>query len=454
MKHRLMVPIVLCLCLTLGACGLSAEGPVPLTQAEIDRANDAFAAMVQEGGTVRAAPWNGFFLSAYDDVTELDFAAFLSYCPGDGYLEDADQEEFAALAALPGAFFAEAYASGRWTSPSDLPVPVHRILRSSVDATLEEWAGVTTEDLQSTDGVLYLEDYDAYYTFTSDFGPGEFLCAGGESDGETARLWTETAGDGTRWEVVFQRDGEDWHLRSHRQTTPPETGSPGPSPAAGTDPVWGEQVFQRNYAGEESHAETPEGVVVSLRFVMPLIENAGDNAVWQSLNETFAAQWEAWLQQGREYWGVPGLEPGGDYAVESGFTVQRCDNLLSLRYERREQLAGEPAVTVSGALYDLETGSALTLEDLFQVPVEEFRPALLDLLEEASGPDGSGRTYDAETFTTDGFYLTETDLVLLFPVWEGEAVSPTATLERPISLEALRDLPAPMAMRTEQSRKP
>ena len=33
MKHRLMVPIVLCLCLTLGACGLSAEGPVPLTQA-------------------------------------------------------------------------------------------------------------------------------------------------------------------------------------------------------------------------------------------------------------------------------------------------------------------------------------------------------------------------------------------------------------------------------------
>lgn len=322
MKHRLMVPIVLCLCLTLGACGLSAEGPVPLTQAEIDRANDAFAAMVQEGGTVRAAPWNGFFLSAYNDVTELDFAAFLSYCPGDGYLEDADQEEFAALAALPGAFFAEAYASGRWTSPSDLPVPVHRILRSSVDATLEEWAGVTTEDLQNTDGVLYLEDYDAYYTFTSDFGPGEFLCAGGESDGETARLWTETAGDGTRWEVVFQRDGEDWHLRSHRQTTPPET------------------------------------------------------------------------------------------------------------------------------------GSALTLEDLFQVPVEEFRPALLDLLEEASGPDGSGRTYDAETFTTDGFYLTETDLVLLFPVWEGEAVSPTATLERPISLEALRDLPAPMAMRTEQSRKP
>ena len=82
------------------------------------------------------------------------------------------------------------------------------------DATLEEWAGITTEDLRSTDGVLYLEAYDAYYTFTSDFGPGVFLCTGGESDGETARLWTETGEDGSREELVLQRDGEDWHIRS------------------------------------------------------------------------------------------------------------------------------------------------------------------------------------------------------------------------------------------------
>ena len=58
---------------------------------------------------------------------------------------------------------------------------------------------------------------------------------------------------------------------------PPEAGSVRSEMPA---PVWGEQVFQRDYAGEESNADAPEGVVVSLRFVMPYIENAGENPVW------------------------------------------------------------------------------------------------------------------------------------------------------------------------------
>ena len=56
---------------------------------------------------------------------------------------------------------------------------------------------------------------------------------------------------------------------------PPEAGSVRSEMPA---PVWGEQVFQRDYAGEESNADAPEGVVVSLRFVMPYIENAGAQA--------------------------------------------------------------------------------------------------------------------------------------------------------------------------------
>ncbi len=77
------------------------------------------------------------------------------------------------------------------------------------------------------------------------------------------------------------------------ETTPP--------PEAEPSPVWGEQVFERDYAGEESTANVPEGVVVSLRFVMPYIENAGENPVWQQLNESFAGQGNEWLQKGREY---------------------------------------------------------------------------------------------------------------------------------------------------------
>ena len=97
-------------------------------------------------------------------------------------------------------------------------VPTHGITRASVDAALERYAGITAAELADTSGVPYLEEYDAWYTFTSDFGPGKFLCAGGEVDeaAGTARLWTEPREDGGRAELALQRDGESWHIRSHR----------------------------------------------------------------------------------------------------------------------------------------------------------------------------------------------------------------------------------------------
>ena len=107
-----------------------------------------------------------------------------------------------------------------WDLPEDLPVPIHRIPRASVDEALERYAGITSADLADTSGVPYLEEYDAWYTFSSDFGPGTFVCAGGQVDeeGGTALLWTDRRGDGTRTELLLGRDGEDWHIRAHRNT--------------------------------------------------------------------------------------------------------------------------------------------------------------------------------------------------------------------------------------------
>ena len=217
------------------------------------------------------------------------------------------------------------------------------------------------------------------------------------------------------------------------QTTPP--------PEAEPSPVWGEQVFERDYAVEESTANVPEGVVVSLRFVMPYIENAGENPVWQQLNESFAGQGNEWLQKGREYLGAPGLEPGGDYSVESVYTIQRCDRYLSIRYQRTEALAGEPAVTTSSATFDLTTGQVFySLEPLFQDVLEEG--ILLDAVDiPAHSP--YDRAYYEGYFSFRDFYLTGEHLVLLFPVYADGATSPTATLERPIPLSQLQELLIP-----------
>lgn len=221
------------------------------------------------------------------------------------------------------------------------------------------------------------------------------------------------------------------------QAAPAKTTAP--PPEAEPSPVWGEQVFQQDYAGEGSSADTPEGTTISLRFVLPHIENAGEDPAWERLNEHFASRGEEWLQKGQEYWGTPGLEPSGHYSVESVYAIQRCDRYLSVRYQRTEALAGDPAVTVSGELFDLTTGDALTLEDLLAVPAEEGRDALLDALD-GLADDPYGRGYYEGYFSFTDLYLTEEELVLLFPVYADGATSPTSTLERPIPLNQLREL--------------
>ena len=109
--------------------------------------------------------------------------------------------------------------------------------------------------------------------------------------------------------------------------------------------------------------------------------------------------------------------------MESAHTIQRCDRFLSVRYQRTEALAGEPAGTVSGSLFDLSTGKALTLDSLLRVPAEKGMDALLDALDGLE--DGPyGRAYFESYWDVNAFYLTEDHLVLLFPVYEDGATSP------------------------------
>lgn len=256
MKTRFFIPLLLAL--ALAACGAetipekSPEAPpaetaqpeetpaetdsteetalpplegTPLTAEELDQASEAFNCY--EHPSDKARELGCFFTSSYKDVTELDFEAFLRYYFVESTeLEDGDAEEFQALAALPG-FHWDAEDLERWGNvPSGLPVPVHRISKAAVDRTLETYAGITTADLKNTDSILYLSDYDSYYNFTSDYGPGSFQPAEGVRDGDTVRLRSEPVwGDGGEviQELTLREEDGRWLIQSFT-SSPVENG--------------------------------------------------------------------------------------------------------------------------------------------------------------------------------------------------------------------------------------
>ncbi|MCI9002934.1 MAG: hypothetical protein HFG03_08915 [Oscillibacter sp.] len=256
MKHRLLTLIFTICILSLAACGgetLPAKEPdppqpaetpaepvspeespaedaqpetlpplvgTPLTEEELAQVNGAFDySQPGEADQEKKLERSCFFTSSYEDVTELNLEEFLRYYSnGSSTLEDEDAEEFQALAALPD-FPYDAEALETWENrPGGLPVPVHRIPREAVDQTLETYAGITTADLKNTKGILYLPDYDSYYNFTSDFGPGWFAAAEGARDGDTVRLrsevsWWGDGGETVRELTLREKDGR-WLIQS------------------------------------------------------------------------------------------------------------------------------------------------------------------------------------------------------------------------------------------------
>ena len=155
----------------------------PLSAEEVAWFNDWFEPIVQDkqGNDIGVNPRCCFLTSYYDDVTELNFEEFMRYFPGDG--SRTSEADFEALREVDGWPF-------DWVeSLEKMPVPVHKYPKRLVDLILGEYAGISTEDLD-TSAVAYLPEYDAYYNYTSDFGPGMFVCTRGERDGDIIRLYS------------------------------------------------------------------------------------------------------------------------------------------------------------------------------------------------------------------------------------------------------------------------
>ena len=201
-----------------------------LTQEQIDAVNDAFVCdRTDDDETLGHFAVNGFFLSTYDDVRDLNLERFLAYF-GECGEEDISEEEFAQLKDKWADFKAERL--------EDFPLPIHRYPASAVEAVLQRFAGIGLADLKDIQepfsGYTYLESTGAFYNTTSDYAPGYFICTGGEVnlEEEYARLYGSTAGLFSGEAVLkLVKNGENWYIHSFTIE------SPEAEPAVVEDPI-------------------------------------------------------------------------------------------------------------------------------------------------------------------------------------------------------------------------
>lgn len=188
---------LLALTVLLGGCGQTErtpetadDGPVPLTEGEVAQVNEAFAdSVTAEDGLRTVNPLLCLLSCCYAAPADIDLSAFLAYCfvteaAVEGTEEPVGQAEFEALKRQTD-----------WLrdtgTPEEMMVPIHRYPRAEVDAFLEKYTGITTADLTASwtwGRLVYVPEYDAYYNFTSDFGPGWFACEEGVREGAVLRL--------------------------------------------------------------------------------------------------------------------------------------------------------------------------------------------------------------------------------------------------------------------------
>lgn len=181
-----------------------------LTQEELAAYNAVMDPAVRdESGDIvdfHIQPFSYFFSSYYENVRNLNFEEFIRYFPDSG---QATEAEFEALKKL------DDWPFNRVARMEDMPVPIHRHTVSSINEVLTRWGGITTSDLD-TAGVCYLEEYDAYYTFTSDFNMFYFIAESGEQVGNYVYLRKSVENGNIAVLTLRLMPGTDeWQIVSH-----------------------------------------------------------------------------------------------------------------------------------------------------------------------------------------------------------------------------------------------
>ena len=183
-----------------------------LTQEELDSYNAITDPAVRDKSgdivDLNIQPASYFLTSYYDNIRDLNFEEFIRYFPSSGKTTEA---EFEALKKLDDWPF-------KWVeNMADMPVPIQQHTVSSINEVLTRWGGITTNDLD-TAGVCYLEEYDAYYTYTSDFNTALFAAESGQQIGDYVYLYEPVGNGGIAVLTLRLTAGTDeWQVVSHQR---------------------------------------------------------------------------------------------------------------------------------------------------------------------------------------------------------------------------------------------
>lgn len=164
-----------------------SKDPGELTDYQIEEINLLLQPVFETDEGMQVNPLSCFFTSYYEDVRNINLDDFLRYFPYGEVPEELP--EFGNLKAH------ENWPFGDSQDITDLPVPIHRYEEAVVKDIFSTYAGISLDALNGVgfDEHIYLRSTNAYYNFTSDFGPGVFVCTDGRIIDGLIKLKSKTS---------------------------------------------------------------------------------------------------------------------------------------------------------------------------------------------------------------------------------------------------------------------
>lgn len=164
-----------------------------------------------------SASLSSMFTSLYNDVRDIKAWDFLLYFPGEPFEPMNEAEQQIATRIKDWLGFERDYST--WEGSA-----VYRIPRPAVDAFLQQYAGVTVEDMHTNwfEKVTYLPETDCFYILHSTYeASNRFNPCGGVVNGDAVTLWERGMALDLRrvynpfYILKLEKNGDGWRVLSY-----------------------------------------------------------------------------------------------------------------------------------------------------------------------------------------------------------------------------------------------